>query len=118
LTLIKAVPVALLQAIGPAYSRGPINSKVRRMTTVSDTMHANAGTTTLTHRWRWLLVLGVVQIIAGSMAIAIPIVASFAAVAIFGAVLLVTAAQAARSASCPRRCLIDLFQTLPLLIGT
>jgi len=46
-------------------------------------MHANAGTTTLTHRWRWLLVLGVVQIIAGSMAIAIPIVASFAAVAIF-----------------------------------
>jgi hypothetical protein len=32
LTLIKAVPVAPLQAIGPAYSRGPINSKVRRMT--------------------------------------------------------------------------------------
>jgi len=59
------------------------------MTTVSDTMHANAGTTTLTHRWGWLLVLGVVQIIAGSMAI--PIVASFAAIAIFGAVLLVTA---------------------------
>jgi uncharacterized membrane protein HdeD (DUF308 family) len=61
------------------------------MTTMSDTMDANAGTTTLTHRWGWLLVLGVVQIIAGSIAIAIPIVASFAAVAIFGAALLVTA---------------------------
>ena len=61
------------------------------MTTMSDTMDANAGTTTLTHRSGWLLVLGVVQIIAGGIAIAIPIVASFAAVAIFGAVLLVTA---------------------------
>jgi uncharacterized membrane protein HdeD (DUF308 family) len=61
------------------------------MTTMSDTMDANAGTTTLTHRWGWLLVLGIVQIIAGAIAFAIPIVASFAAVAIFGAVLLVTA---------------------------
>ena len=61
------------------------------MTTMSDTMDANAGTTTLTHRWGWLLVLGIVQIIAGTIAFAIPIVASFAAVAIFGAVLVVTA---------------------------
>ena len=61
------------------------------MTTMSDTMDANAGTTTLTHRWGWLLVLGIVQIIAGTVAFAIPIVASFAAVAIFGAVLVVTA---------------------------
>src|ERR1700738_864286 len=43
------------------------------------------------HRWGWLLALGIVQIIAGWIAIAIPVVASFAAVAIFGAVLLVTA---------------------------
>ena len=61
------------------------------MTTMSDTMDANAAATTLTHRWGWLLVLGIVQIIAGSVAIAIPVVASFAAVAIFGAVLIVTA---------------------------
>jgi uncharacterized membrane protein HdeD (DUF308 family) len=61
------------------------------MTTMSDTMDANAGTTTLTHRWGWLLAFGIVQIIAGTIAFAIPIVASFAAVAIFGAVLLVTA---------------------------
>ena len=61
------------------------------MTTMSDTMDANVAATTLTHRWGWLLVLGIVQIIAGSVAIAIPVVASFAAVAIFGAVLMVTA---------------------------
>jgi uncharacterized membrane protein HdeD (DUF308 family) len=91
LTLIKAAPVAILQATGRAYSRGPINLKERRMTTMSDTMDANDGTTTLTHRWGWLLVLGIVQIIAGTIAFTIPIVASFAAVAIFGAVLLVTA---------------------------
>ena len=41
--------------------------------------------------WGWLLILGIVQIIAGGIAVAIPIVASFAAVAIFGAVLIVTA---------------------------
>jgi uncharacterized membrane protein HdeD (DUF308 family) len=45
----------------------------------------------LGHRWGWLVVLGIVQIIAGWIAIAIPVVASFAAVAIFGAVLIVTA---------------------------
>ena len=61
------------------------------MTTMSNTMEANADTTTLTHRSGWLLALGIVQIIAGTIAFAIPIVASFAAVAIFGAVLLVTA---------------------------
>jgi uncharacterized membrane protein HdeD (DUF308 family) len=61
------------------------------MTTMSDTMEARADTTTLTHRSGWLLVLGIVQIVAGTIAFAIPIVASFAAVAIFGAVLLVTA---------------------------
>jgi uncharacterized membrane protein HdeD (DUF308 family) len=47
--------------------------------------------TGLGHRWGWLLALGLVQIITGSIAIAIPVVASFAAVALFGAVLIVTA---------------------------
>jgi uncharacterized membrane protein HdeD (DUF308 family) len=41
--------------------------------------------------WGWLLILGIVQIIAGGTAVVIPVVASFAAVAIFGAVLIVTA---------------------------
>ena len=61
------------------------------MTSVSDTMNANVAATTLTHRWGWLLVLGIVQIVAGSAAIAAPVVASFAAVSIFGALLIVTA---------------------------
>ena len=61
------------------------------MTTMTDSMHANVAATTLTHRWGWLLVLGIVQIVAGSVAIAVPVLASFAAVAIFGAVLMVTA---------------------------
>jgi uncharacterized membrane protein HdeD (DUF308 family) len=40
-------------------------------------------TASLGHRRGWLLALGIVQIIAGWIAIAIPVVASFAAVAIF-----------------------------------
>ena len=42
------------------------------MTTITNTMSANAPATTLTHRWGWLLALGVVQIIVGSIAIAVP----------------------------------------------
>jgi uncharacterized membrane protein HdeD (DUF308 family) len=38
-----------------------------------------------------MLALGIVQIIAGGIAIAVPVVASLAAVAVFGAVLIVTA---------------------------
>jgi uncharacterized membrane protein HdeD (DUF308 family) len=38
-----------------------------------------------------LLALGIVQIIAGGLAIAVPVVASLAAVGVFGAVLMVTA---------------------------
>src|ERR1700676_4801888 len=62
------------------------------MATIPESMESKmTATTTLGHRWGWLLALGIVQIIAGWIAIAIPVVASFAAVAIFGAVLLVTA---------------------------
>jgi uncharacterized membrane protein HdeD (DUF308 family) len=48
-------------------------------------------TSALAHRWGWLLVLGIVQIISGWIAVAIPAVASFAAVTIFGAVLIASA---------------------------
>jgi uncharacterized membrane protein HdeD (DUF308 family) len=58
------------------------------MTTIIDTMNAN---TTPTRPTRWPLALGIVQIVVGGIAIAVPIVASLAAVAIFGAVLIVTA---------------------------
>jgi uncharacterized membrane protein HdeD (DUF308 family) len=62
------------------------------MPTIPDTLKADTAATPLGHRWGWLLALGIVQIVAGSIAIAVPVVASIAAVGIFGAVLLVTAA--------------------------
>ena len=65
------------------------------MATIAEPMGSNMGSnmtaTALGHRWGWLLVLGIVQIIAGWIAIAVPVVASFAAVAIFGALMIVTA---------------------------
>ena len=61
------------------------------MATITNAMGANAPATTLTHRSGWLLALGIVQIIVGSIAIAVPVVASLAAVATFAAVLIVTA---------------------------
>jgi membrane protein HdeD len=51
----------------------------------------SAATTALGHRWGWLFALCIMQIIAGCIAIASPIIASLAAVAIFGAVLILTA---------------------------
>jgi uncharacterized membrane protein HdeD (DUF308 family) len=62
------------------------------MPTITDAVKADTAATPLGHRWGWLLALGIVQIVAGSIAIAVPVVASIAAVGIFGAVLLVTAA--------------------------
>src|ERR1700722_7162917 len=61
------------------------------MATTTEPLESEMAATALGHRSGWLLALGIVQIIAGWIAIAIPVVASFAAVAIFGAVLLVTA---------------------------
>lgn len=49
--------------------------------------------TPLGRRWGLVVLLGIVQIIGGLFAIVIPVVASLAAVAIFGAVLLVTGAM-------------------------
>ena len=61
------------------------------MTTMTIPVDSEMEATALGRRWGWLLALGIVQIITGSLAIAIPVVASFAAVALFGAVLIVTA---------------------------
>ncbi len=61
------------------------------MTTMTQSMDQTPADTTLTHRWGWLLALGVVQIIAGGVAIAVPVIASLAAVAMFAAVLMVIA---------------------------
>jgi uncharacterized membrane protein HdeD (DUF308 family) len=59
---------------------------------MSDTMNADIpATSSFGHRWGWLLALGIVQIIAGCFAIAVPVIASLAAVGVFGAVLIVTA---------------------------
>jgi uncharacterized membrane protein HdeD (DUF308 family) len=60
------------------------------MATFTGTVNADATAAPLGHRWGWLLVLGTVEIVAGCIAIAVPVVASLAAVAVFGAVLLVT----------------------------
>jgi uncharacterized membrane protein HdeD (DUF308 family) len=61
------------------------------MPTITGTMNADTVAAPLGRRWGWLLTLGIVEIIAGGIAIAVPVIASLAAVAIFGAVLLVTA---------------------------
>src|SRR5258708_39694037 len=57
----------------------------------TDSMESVAATTVLGHRWGWLFALSVMQIIAGCIAIASPIIASLAAVAVFGAVLILAA---------------------------
>ena len=61
------------------------------MPTITQTMNVDTVAAPLGRRWGWLLTLGIVEIIAGGIAIAVPVIASLAAVAIFGAVLLVTA---------------------------
>jgi uncharacterized membrane protein HdeD (DUF308 family) len=61
------------------------------MTTLTQPVESEMPSSALGHRWGSLLVLGIVQIIAGSIAIAIPVIASLAAVGMFGAVLIVSA---------------------------
>src|SRR3979490_154515 len=61
------------------------------MTTLTQPVESEMPSSALGHRWGSLLVLGIVQIIAGSIAIAIPVIASLAAVVMFGAVLIVSA---------------------------
>ncbi len=55
-----------------------------------DAVSAIDVTSTLQRRWGWLLVLGIVQILCGLLAFAIPVAASLAAALVFGAVLLVS----------------------------
>jgi uncharacterized membrane protein HdeD (DUF308 family) len=61
------------------------------MPTIFQTVNADVPENSFTRRWGWLLALGIVQIIAGALAIAVPVVASLAAVGVFGAILIVTA---------------------------
>jgi uncharacterized membrane protein HdeD (DUF308 family) len=57
----------------------------------TESMESPAATMVLGHRWGWLFALSIMQIIAGCIAIASPIIASLAAAAVFGAVLILTA---------------------------
>src|SRR3984957_10226887 len=61
------------------------------MATITQTMNVDSAAAPLGRHWGWVLSLGIVEIIAGGIAIAVPVIASLAAVAVFGAVLLVTA---------------------------
>ena len=58
--------------------------------TGSGTIMAGPSESSLGQRWGWLLALGIVQIIAGSIAIIVPLIASLIAVGIFGALLIMT----------------------------
>jgi uncharacterized membrane protein HdeD (DUF308 family) len=52
------------------------------MPTIFETVTADAPATSCGRRRGWLLALGIVQIIAGGIAIAVPVVVSLAAVAV------------------------------------
>jgi uncharacterized membrane protein HdeD (DUF308 family) len=63
------------------------------MATMTDSARAEtmlAGTRSLERRWGWLLLLGIVQVICGALALAIPVAASLAAAIVAGALLLVS----------------------------
>jgi uncharacterized membrane protein HdeD (DUF308 family) len=68
-----------------------ISTFLNVMPTITQSVDADSTAAPLGRRWGWLLALGIVEIIAGCLAIAMPVVASLAAVAYFGAVLIVTA---------------------------
>jgi uncharacterized membrane protein HdeD (DUF308 family) len=61
------------------------------MATMTGWVNTDIAAAPLGHRWGWLLALGIVEIIAGGIAIAAPLIASLAVVAVFGAVLILTA---------------------------
>jgi len=61
------------------------------MTTLVQPLESEMAATAPGHWWGWLLALGIVQIILGWIAIAVPVVASLAAVATFAVVLIATA---------------------------
>jgi uncharacterized membrane protein HdeD (DUF308 family) len=61
------------------------------MATISERVSSELPVRTLGQAWGWLLAFGMVQIIAGAFAIAVPVIASLAAVIVFGAALLMSA---------------------------
>jgi uncharacterized membrane protein HdeD (DUF308 family) len=63
------------------------------MATMTDSARADtmlAGPRSLERRWGWLLLLGIVQVICGALALAIPVAASLATAIVAGALLLVS----------------------------
>jgi uncharacterized membrane protein HdeD (DUF308 family) len=91
------------------------------MPTATQTWNTDTAATPFRNRWGWVLTLGIVQIIAGAIAIAVPVLGSLAAVAIFGAVLIVTAllqlAHAVRMRTWPRSVWYGLGGLLYLIAG-
>jgi len=61
------------------------------MTVITESAEAATAPTLIEHGRGWLIALGIVQIILGAVALSVPVIASFAAVAVFGAVLLMNA---------------------------
>lgn len=61
------------------------------MSAAIDATQADPGVAVFRRHWGWLLAFAIVQVIAGALAVAIPTLASLAAVAIFGWVMLVAA---------------------------
>ena len=61
------------------------------MATMTDAVQPDVALPALGERWGWLLALGIVQVLAGAIAMATPILASLVAVAVFGALLLTSA---------------------------
>src|ERR1700761_3676474 len=58
--------------------------------TGTETITAAPAESSLGQRWGWLFALGIVQIIAGSIALVVPLIPSLIAVGIFGALLIMT----------------------------
>lgn len=56
-----------------------------------ESVKAEAGSALFRRHWGWLLAFGIVQILAGSIAISVPPLASLVAVAVFGALMLTAA---------------------------
>jgi uncharacterized membrane protein HdeD (DUF308 family) len=62
------------------------------MATATDAlMRSGAMTDAFRDRWAWLLALGIIQIIAGVAALLVPAIASFVALGVFAAILLIAA---------------------------
>jgi uncharacterized membrane protein HdeD (DUF308 family) len=61
------------------------------MTTITNSVEQSVALPSARGRWGLWIALGIAQIILGSIALCIPFIASFAAVAVFGATLIISA---------------------------